>query len=62
MAKYTFRVHRFNLSEAEAHELNTENQYLVEVVEADTVAEAMASLRVKHGDENQARIFLKKVD
>lgn len=61
MSTYTFRIHKFITETLEDGRVDTDNQYFVEDVEADTVDQALSYLRSKHGNESQARIFLRKV-
>jgi len=61
VSTYTFRIHRFNTENVDAGKIDKNNQYFVEDVEADTVEQALSSLRAKYGDETESRIFLRKV-
>lgn len=62
MPNYTFRIHKFTLIDNHDNDVNTNNQYVNETVSADTVEDAMTQMRAKHGDETQARIFLRGVN
>ena len=46
----------------DAGKIDKNNQYFVEDVEADTVEQALSSLRAKYGDETESRIFLRRVN
>ena len=62
MSTYTFRIHKFLTENLEGGQIDTNNQYFAEDVEADTVEQALSSLRAKYGDETESRIFLRRVN
>ena len=60
--KFTYRVHRFDTDNQGKKKVDSNNEYFIEEVEADTQEEAWHIVKAKHtaGDQD-ARIFLKKV-